>query len=100
MRRKQETVAKKEPTLSFSDIHPFRIQVPQSDLDDLNERLNHTRWPDELPGVGWERGVPVGYLKELAEHWRTRYNWRMHEAEFERAASVQHHQRLYPFVTW
>ena len=48
MRRKQQTVAKKEPTLSFSDIHPFRIQVPQSDLDDLNERLNHTRWPDEL----------------------------------------------------
>jgi len=48
-------------TLSFSDIHPFRIQVPQYDLDDLNERLNHTRWPDELPGVGWERGVPVGY---------------------------------------
>ncbi len=34
--------------MSFSDIHPFRIQVPQSDLDDLNERLNHTRWPDEL----------------------------------------------------
>ena len=51
MRRKQQTVANKEPTLSFSDIHPFRIQVPQSDLDDLNERLNHTRWPDELPST-------------------------------------------------
>jgi hypothetical protein len=47
-------------------IHPFRVEVPQADLDDLRERLARTRWPDELPGVGWARGVPLGYLKELA----------------------------------
>ena len=39
-----------------------------------------TRWPDELPGVGWTRGVPVEYLKDLAEYWRTGYQWRTHEA--------------------
>jgi hypothetical protein len=38
-----QTLTKKEPTLSFSDIHPFRIQVPQSDLDDLHERLEHAQ---------------------------------------------------------
>jgi Epoxide hydrolase N terminus len=31
-----------------TDIHPFRIDIPQADLDDLQERLAHTRWPDEL----------------------------------------------------
>ena len=31
-------------------------------------------------GVGWSRGVPVDYLKELAEHWRTQYDWRRWEA--------------------
>jgi pimeloyl-ACP methyl ester carboxylesterase len=62
-------------------VDPFRIQVPQADLDDLRDRLARTRWPDELPEVGWSRGVPVGYLKELAEHWRTRYDWREHEAQ-------------------
>ncbi|MEW2358305.1 epoxide hydrolase family protein [Spirillospora sp. NPDC029432] len=61
-------------------IRPFRIEIPQSRLDDLRARLAGTRWPDELPGVGWSRGVPVGYLKELAEYWRTRYDWRAHEA--------------------
>jgi pimeloyl-ACP methyl ester carboxylesterase len=61
-------------------IRPFRIDVPQSDLDDLHERLARTRWPDELRGVGWSRGVPLGYLKELAEYWRTHYDWRKHEA--------------------
>jgi len=65
---------------SDAEIRPFHIQIPQADLDDLWDRLAGTRWPDELPGVGWSRGVPVGYLKELAEHWRTSYDWRKHEA--------------------
>jgi pimeloyl-ACP methyl ester carboxylesterase len=62
------------------DIQPFRIDVPQADLDDLRDRLARTRWPDELPGVGWDYGVPLGYLKELAGYWRTAYDWRKQEA--------------------
>jgi len=61
-------------------IRPFRIDIPQADLDDLRERLARTRWPDELPGVGWSRGVPLAYLQELAEYWRTAYDWRAWEA--------------------
>ena len=61
-------------------IRAFRIAIPQRDLDDLHDRLARTRWPDELPGVGWSRGVPVGYLRELAEHWRDGYDWREWEA--------------------
>jgi epoxide hydrolase len=61
-------------------MDPFRIEVPQADLDDLHRRLADTRWPDELPGVGWSRGVPLRYLKELAEYWRTSYDWRAAEA--------------------
>ncbi|WP_433241316.1 epoxide hydrolase family protein [Streptosporangium sp. CA-135522] len=62
-------------------MRPFRIEIPQTDLDDLNRRIADTRWPDELPGVGWDRGVPAGYLKELAEYWRTSYDWRAAEAK-------------------
>lgn len=61
-------------------IRPFRIDIPQTQLDDLQARLTNTRWPDELPGVGWDRGVPLSYLKELAEYWCTGYDWRVHEA--------------------
>src|SRR5215469_17151482 len=60
---------------------PFRAETPQADLDDLHRRLDSTRWPDELPGVGWSRGVPLGYLKELAAYWRTSYDWRAAEAQ-------------------
>ena len=40
-----------------TEIRPFTIDVPQADLDDLRERLERTRFPDELPGVGWSYGV-------------------------------------------
>ncbi|HEY1320301.1 MAG TPA: epoxide hydrolase [Streptosporangiaceae bacterium] len=60
-------------------IQQFRIDVPQAGLDDLKARLARTRWPDQLPGVGWGYGIALDYVKELAEHWRTRYDWRVHE---------------------
>jgi epoxide hydrolase len=63
---------------------PFRIEVPDEALHDLNERLARARWPDEAPGAGWSRGVPRGYLRDLAEYWRTEYDWRAHEAELNR----------------
>jgi epoxide hydrolase len=61
-------------------IQPFRIEIPPADVDYLHDRLASARWPGELPGTGWERGVPPGYLKELAGYWRTGYDWRAAEA--------------------
>src|SRR5690242_18161957 len=63
-----------------SEIQEFRIDIPQSDLDDLTGRLARTRWPASLPGAAWERGVPVSYLRELAEYWRSGFDWRAAEA--------------------
>ncbi|MET8908894.1 epoxide hydrolase family protein [Micromonospora sp. NPDC004551] len=59
---------------------PYRIDIPQDRLDDLRQRLANTRWPDQVPGGGWEAGVPLDYLKELADYWQTTYDWRAHEA--------------------
>jgi epoxide hydrolase len=60
-------------------IQPFRIDIPQADLDDLHDRLDRTRWPDQLPGVGWDYGIPLDYVQELAGYWRSSYDWRDHE---------------------
>ncbi|UHA73509.1 epoxide hydrolase family protein [Paenibacillus sp. 481] len=65
-------------------IRTFRIDVSQADLDDLHERLSRTRWPAQLPGGEWNRGIPVAYLKELAEYWQHGYNWREHEAKLNK----------------
>ncbi|KUJ65936.1 epoxide hydrolase, partial [Streptomyces albus subsp. albus] len=62
-------------------MRPFRIEIAQSDIDDLHRRIDATRWPSEIPGSGWDRGVPLSYLKELTGHWRHGYDWRAAEAE-------------------
>jgi pimeloyl-ACP methyl ester carboxylesterase len=65
---------------SPSEIRPFRVDVPQATLDDLRDRLARVTWPDELPGVGDSYGVPVSYVRPLAEYWRDGYDWRAQEA--------------------
>ncbi|WP_428101239.1 epoxide hydrolase family protein [Candidatus Rariloculus sp.] len=61
-------------------VEPFTIDVPEAVLDDLNERLDRTRWPDQLPGTGWDQGADTAYMRELAEYWRNDYDWRAEEA--------------------
>ncbi|GAA1704522.1 epoxide hydrolase [Kribbella yunnanensis] len=61
-------------------ITPFHIAVPQADLDDLTDRLSRTRWPNEVTGAGSDYGFPLARLQELADYWRTGYDWRKHEA--------------------
>ena len=59
---------------------PFKVEIPDSVLEDLRARLERTRWPDELPGVGWEYGSNMDYVKELVEYWKNDFDWRKQEA--------------------
>jgi hypothetical protein len=51
--------------MTDATIRRFRIDVPQTELDDLRDRLARTRWPDELPEAGWDYGVPLAYARKL-----------------------------------
>jgi epoxide hydrolase len=62
-------------------VREFRIEVPESELDDLRERLARTRWPDPATAAGWTQGVPLDYARELCDHWARRYDLRRCEAE-------------------
>ena len=63
-----------------AEIRPFRIDISDADLDDLRERLARTRWPEGPDGEDWRAGVPAGYLRGLADYWRTGFDWRAQEA--------------------
>ena len=62
-------------------MQEFTIHVEDSVLSDLEERLDRTRWPDQIPGSGWDYGSDRAYMQELLEYWRSEYDWRKHEAE-------------------
>ena len=75
---------------SKAQVKPFKINVPQSALDDLQERLKGTRWPDEATDSGWSMGTNLGYMKQLADYWQKQYDWRKHEAELNKL----HHYKV------
>jgi pimeloyl-ACP methyl ester carboxylesterase len=61
-------------------ISPYRIDIPQAALDELDGRLGRALWPNELPGVGDSYGITAGRVRELAEHWLGDFDWRALEA--------------------
>jgi epoxide hydrolase len=68
------------PPSSTSVITPFKINVPQSALDDLKRRLEMTRWPTRETVSDWSQGVPLARVRALVDYWRTTYDWRRCEA--------------------
>jgi pimeloyl-ACP methyl ester carboxylesterase len=75
-----------EESMADSKVEPFKVQVSDDVLRDLRERLDRTRFPDEVPDTGWEYGTNLAYLRQLVDHWRTQYQWRTHEAALNRFA--------------
>ncbi len=63
------------------DIRLFRLEVPASVLDDLQQRLSRTRLPDEPPLEPWSTGTSVGYLERLLDYWRDGFDWRAQETK-------------------
>ncbi len=61
-------------------VERFPIRVDDAVLDDLQERLTWTRFPDQLDDTGWEYGTPIAYVRALVEYWRNGYDWRAQEA--------------------
>ena len=68
----------------MSQINEFRIDIPQTTLDDLTRRLERTRWPEAETVTDWNQGLPLAYAKELRDYWLNDYDWRTREAYFNR----------------
>jgi len=61
------------------EITPFRVAIPDGDLDDLRQRLRRTRWAEPSTVADWSQGVPLDYLQALCGHWAEDYDWRARE---------------------
>ena len=66
--------SKANPESAAAIIRPFKMHVPDSVLADLHHRLMETKWPDQLPGTGWEYGADIKKVRELAEYWQNGYD--------------------------
>ena len=60
-------------------VQPLEIKIDDEVLTDLRQRLAATRWPDEIPGSGWDYGMNLDYLKELVDYWLHSFDWQAQE---------------------
>ena len=70
-------------------VEPFKVAVTDDALADLRARLERTRFPDDVPATAWEYGSNLAYMREVVDYWRTRYDWRAHEARINRFAQFR-----------
>ena len=68
-------------------MEPIHIHIPDETLDDLRTRLRRTRWPDQVPGIGWQQGTDLEWLHKLVSYWTNHFDWRAWEA---RLNALQH----------
>jgi pimeloyl-ACP methyl ester carboxylesterase len=68
-------------------MQPHLVDVAESQLDDLQRRLNEARWPAEVEGAGWDYGTEQGFLRSVIDRWTNGYDWRRVEAEINGVGS-------------
>src|SRR5579862_4468508 len=79
--RRPSTAEKVRPTADPDAIRPFRVNVPESELVNLRQRIEATRWPERETVADETQGVQLATTQALARYWSTDYDWRKVEAK-------------------
>ena len=67
---------------SNSSIKSFKIDVPESSIASLKEKLSSAIFPDKVDfSNSWDYGAPLGEVKRLAKYWKDDFDWRAQEAK-------------------
>jgi pimeloyl-ACP methyl ester carboxylesterase len=69
------------------NIRPFTPPYSASSVDDLHDRLRHTRWPDEVSGSGWDYGTNSAFVREICGYWSAQFNW---QRQVELVSALHH----------
>jgi pimeloyl-ACP methyl ester carboxylesterase len=73
----------------MSDIRPFKLDIPKSEIEDLQRRLKTARWPEAETVEDWTQGVPIKYHQEFCEFWVTEYDWYETQTRLNRFAQYK-----------
>ena len=76
-----------------SELRPFRVNVPDADLNELRRRIGATRWPERETVADGSQGVQLETIRKLARYWLTDYDWRKCEAKLNALAAVRDRDR-------
>jgi pimeloyl-ACP methyl ester carboxylesterase len=63
-----------------TEIRPFHVEFPEEALAELRDRIAAARWPSNELVADRSQGVQLRTLRELADYWENKYDWRKTEA--------------------
>jgi pimeloyl-ACP methyl ester carboxylesterase len=66
------------------DVAPFTVDIADEQIDDLQQRLRNTRFPEPETVDDWSQGIPLSYVQELSTYWADTYDWRAREQGLNR----------------
>jgi len=84
MNTKTQTSSTKQTRAQASDktaIHPFHVNIPETELTELRRRINATKFPERETVPDATQGVQLATMEALARYWATEYDWRKVEAK-------------------
>jgi pimeloyl-ACP methyl ester carboxylesterase len=76
-------------TLCLMSIEPFPLPYFEAAVEDLRSRLARTRWPDEIPGSGWQYGASLDFMRRLCDYWKDQFDWK---DQIEKLSAFHHYR--------
>ena len=70
-------------------IKPFKVNVSNSILKDINARVKNFPWHEMPKDGGWNYGTNLDYMKEISNYWTTKFNWKKHEEEINKFSNFK-----------
>lgn len=67
-------------TARKNGILPFRVELTESAIQDLQRRIHATRWPERETVTDWAQGVPLQQAQKLLQRWGSSYDHRRIES--------------------
>jgi pimeloyl-ACP methyl ester carboxylesterase len=68
----------------MADVTPFTVDIADEQIEDLQQRLRNTRFPEPETVENWEQGIPLQYVQDLCTYWADDYDWRDREQKLNR----------------
>lgn len=60
---------------AHTEATPFKIEIAQSTVNKIMERVRGFEWPDVPEAGGWGYGTNLETMKEFVEYWLHGYDW-------------------------
>tara|TARA_B100000941_G_scaffold69808_1_gene47221 strand:+ start:51 stop:1199 length:1149 start_codon:yes stop_codon:yes gene_type:complete len=62
----------------------FKVEISQEILQNINSKVKNFQWHEMPDDGGWEYGTNLEYMKEFANYWINKFNWRKTEEKINK----------------